>query len=419
MYDMSVSTTRICINCSRLGKKGITKSLAFTSWQKNLAANFAAELLAMAAFSFVDPLLPLYIQQVGGFTTKEAAFWAGTAASGMAVAMFLISPLWGLLADRFGRKGMVLRAMFGGAAILSLISLAPNIYLIIVLRWMQGLVTGSVAAMMALASSLVPRNRMSFAMGIIMLAVFGGQFLGPLVGGYIADNLGYHTTFYASGAFLLLAGFAILILVKERFERPDRGQTTSLRSMLRLAISRQMTPLLIVMCLLNMGQSAVVPIISLRVRELLPYGDAATVAGLTFSLIGLAAAVSSLVSGRLGQRVNLKTILVFSSIAVGILYLPPIWAGSVGLLACFLALTGLLRGSVVTSSNTIVGLSVLEDQQGTAYGLSQSASALGGGFGPLIGGGLAKVVGLRPIFALAAGLYITAGLFAARRLVRH
>lgn len=373
----------------------------------------------MAAFSFVDPLLPLYIQQVGGFTTKEAAFWSGTAASGMAVAMFLISPLWGLLADRFGRKAMVLRAMFGGAVILSLMSLAPNIYLIIVLRWLQGLVTGSVAAMMALASSLVPRNRMSFAMGVIMLAVFSGFGLGPLLGGLIADNLGYHATFYASGGFLLLAGLAVLILVKERFERPARGQTTSLRSMLRLAISRQMAPLLIVMCLLNMGQSTVMPIISLRVRELLPYGDAATAAGLTFSLIGLAAAISSLVSGRLGQRVNLKTILVFSSIAVGILYLPPIWAGSVGLLACFLALTGLLRGGLVTSSNAMVGLSVPEDQQGTAYGLSQSASSLGGALGPLIGGGLAKVVGLRPIFALATGLYIAAGLFAARWLFVH
>jgi DHA1 family multidrug resistance protein-like MFS transporter len=273
--------------------------------------------------------------------------------------------------------------------------------------------------MMALASSLVPRNRMSFAMGVIMLAVFSGFGLGPLLGGFIADNLGYHATFYASGGFLLLAGLAVLILVKEGFERPARGHTTSLRSMLRLAISRQMAPLLIVMCLLNMGQSTVMPIISLRVRELLPYGEAATAAGLTFSLIGLAAAISSLVSGRLGQRVNLKTILVFSSIAVGILYLPPIWAGSVGLLACFLALTGLLRGGLVTSSNAMVGLSVTEDQQGTAYGLSQSASSLGGALGPLIGGGLAKVVGLRPIFALATGLYIAAGLFAARWLFVH
>ncbi len=108
----------------------------------------------MAAFTFVDPLLPLYIQQVGGLTIKATAFWAEVAASGLGIAMFFISPLWGLLADRFGRKAMVLRAMFGGAVVLSLMSMAPNIYLIVVLRWMQGLVTGSVAAMTALASSI-------------------------------------------------------------------------------------------------------------------------------------------------------------------------------------------------------------------------------------------------------------------------
>ncbi len=130
--------------------------MAFSSWQKNLAANFAAELLAMAAFTFIDPLLPLYIQQVGRLTIKETAFWAELAASGLGVAMFVISPVWGLLADRFGRKPMVLRAMFGGAAVLSLMSMAPNIYLIVLLRCIQGLVTGSVAAMTALASGIVP-----------------------------------------------------------------------------------------------------------------------------------------------------------------------------------------------------------------------------------------------------------------------
>ncbi len=389
------------------------------SWQKNLAANFAAELLAMAAFTFVDPLLPLYIQQVGSLTTKEAAFWSGMAASGLGIAMFFISPLWGLLADRFGRKSMVLRAMFGGAVILSLMSLAPNIYVIIVLRWLQGLVTGSVAAMTALASSIVPRNRMSLAMGVIMLAVFSGQTLGPLLGGFIADHLGYRATFYASAGFLILAGLTVLVLVKEHFERPPQSQSSSPRSMLHLAMSREMRPLLVVICLLSIGRSTVAPIISLRVKELVTHGDAATAAGLTFSLIGIAAAVSSLVSGRLGEHVSLKKILAFSSIIIGLLYLPPIWAGSVGLLAVFLALTGLLWGGLTTSSNTLVGLSVAQGQQGIAYGLSQSASALGMGIGPLLGGSLAAAAGLRPIFALAAGLYLIVGLLTIYWLFRH
>jgi DHA1 family multidrug resistance protein-like MFS transporter len=389
------------------------------SWQKNLAANFVAELLAMSAFSFVNPLLPLYIQQVGKLSSKEAAFWSGTAAAGLGIAMFFISPIWGLLADRFGRKAMVLRAMFGGSVILALMSFAPNIHVIVVLRWMQGLFTGSVAAMTALASSIVPRHRMSFALGIIMLAAFSGQSLGPLCGGFIADRLGYQVTFYASGGFLLLAGLVVLLLVKEQFQQPPEDQSTSLRKMYRLAMSRQMLPLLAVMCLISIGNSVVSPIISLLVKELQPQGDAATAAGLTFSLIGLAAAISSVVSGRLGERVSLKKILVFSCIIIGFFYLPPIWVGSVGWLAVFLALTGLLQGGISTSSNTMVGLAATYGQQGVAYGLSQSANSLGFGIGPLIGGSLAAALGLRSAFAVSAGLFVLVGLFAARWLFQR
>ncbi len=390
-----------------------------TSWQRNLAINFAAELLAMMAFTFIDPLLPLYIQKVGDLTTKEAAFWSGIAASGLGVAMFFISPVWGVIADRYGRKSMVLRAMFGGALVLLLMSFATNIYVIIVLRWIQGLVTGSVGAMTALASSTVPRNRMSFAMGIIMLAVFGGQSLGPLIGGFVADRFGYQATFYLSGIFLVLGGTTVLLMVREQFERPSQGQGALLRGMWQLAKSRQMLIILVTLCLLSIAQSLVSPIISLRVKELDPAGKAATAAGLTFSLIGLGAAISSLVSGRLGERVSLPKMMVFSCFIIGLLYLPPMWAGSVGLLTAFLALTGLLRGGLSTSSNAIVGLSVPQGQQGIAFGLSQSASSLGSGLGPLLGGSLATVVGLKPIFAVTAGVYMLAGLFAARWLLPH
>jgi len=393
--------------------------LTSTSWQRNLAINFAAELLAMMAFTFIDPLLPLYIQKVGDLTTKEAAFWSGIAASGLGVAMFFISPVWGVIADRYGRKSMVLRAMFGGALVLLLMSFATNIYVIIVLRWIQGLVTGSVGAMTALASSTVPRNRMSFAMGIIMLAVFGGQSLGPLIGGFVADRFGYQATFYLSGIFLVLGGTTVLLMVREQFERPSQGQGALLRGMWQLAKSRQMLIILVTLCLLSIAQSLVSPIISLRVKELDPAGKAATAAGLTFSLIGLGAAISSLVSGRLGERVSLPKMMVFSCFIIGLLYLPPMWAGSVGLLTAFLALTGLLRGGLSTSSNAIVGLSVPQGQQGIAFGLSQSASSLGSGLGPLLGGSLATVVGLKPIFAVTAGVYMLAGLFAARWLLPH
>jgi DHA1 family multidrug resistance protein-like MFS transporter len=363
-------------------------------------------------------LIPLYIQQVGGFTTKQAAFWSGLAAGGLGVALFFASPLWGLVADRIGRKPMVLRAMFGGAVVLTLMGFAPNIYSLVALRWCQGLVTGTMAASSALAAAITPRNRMSFAIGVIMVAVFGGNSLGPFFGGLVADHLGYNVTFYFSAGLLATGGVVVLLLVREKFERSPKGEGVSLRSMLRLAASREMLPLLIAICLLGISQTMASPIISLLVKELNPEGQAATSAGLIFSLIGAGAAISSVISGRLGERISLRKILVISCIGTGLLYLPPIWVGSVGQLVVFLALTGLLRGGLNTSSNAIIGLSAAQSQQGIAYGLSQSAGSLGSGVGPLISGSLAQVLGLKPIFAITAGLYMLVGVSIAMLLSR-
>ena len=392
-------------------------TLTPTSWQRNLAANFVAELMAMAAFTFVDPLMPLYIQQVGGLTTTQAAFWAGLAASGLGAAMFFISPVWGMVADRSGRKLMVMRAMFGGALILSLMSIAPNVYLIVILRCLQGFVTGSVAAMTALASSTVPRSKMSFAMGIIMLAVFCGQSVGPLIGGIVAEHFGYTVTFYSSGAFLLMAGLTVLFLVKEHFEPLPRPSGGSLRAMLALAKSPQMLPLLAVLALISVGQGAVGPIISLRVKELVGENGAAMTSGIIFSLVGLAAAGASVMSGRLGETLSLPRILVICSLAVGIAYIPSMWAGSAILLGVFLAMAGVFRGGLSTSSNAMVGLSVVAGQEGLAYGLSQSAGSLGGALGPLLGGGIARAVGLSPVFLASGGVYLIVGLLAFRWLM--
>jgi MFS transporter, DHA1 family, multidrug resistance protein len=386
--------------------------LLIQSWQKNLAILFAAELMAMLAFSFVDPLVPLQIQRLGGFTTQQAAFWSGVAASGLGIVMFFVSPIWGIVADRIGKKSMLQRAMFGGAFVLFLIGIATSPYLVVGLRFMQGSLTGSVAASTALCATLAPRNRLAFSIGMIMVAVFVGGSAGPFLGGLVAEKLNYQTTFFISAGLLLIAGVGVSFLIHERFERPARGQGASLRSMFRLARSREMLPLLMVLAALNLGPSMVGPMISLMIKDLSHGAEAASASGLTFSLMNIAAAISSFVFGRMAGRFKLQAIMVLCCVASGVLYLPPIWAGSIALLALFLAVGGLFRGGISTSSNAIVGLSVPRGQEGIAYGLAQSASSLGGGLGPLIGGSLASTAGFRSVFGLAGAAYIVVGLVA-------
>jgi MFS transporter, DHA1 family, multidrug resistance protein len=387
-----------------------------TGWQRNLAIGFVAELLAMTAFTFVDPLIPLYIQKVGNLTIDGAAFWSGVAASGMGISMFLISPLWGILADRIGRKPMVLRSMFGGALVLTLINFAPSVWVIIILRWLQGILTGSVAAITALASSMAPRAKVSFAVGIVMLAVFSGQTIGPVIGGYIADRAGYDVTFYLSGGFLVAGGLIVLFGLHEGFQRPSRTAPNPWRGMFKMFSSRQMLPLLTIMALLSIGQSMINPIIALRIKEINEAGKAATTTGLIMSLTGFTAAVSSFIAGRLGQRTSLAKIMAVCVFGIGLFYLPLGWVAKIGLFATFQILTGLLRGGQATATNALLGSSASKDEQGSAFGLGQSASSLGGGIGPLIEGGLAKAFGLRPIFVISGGIFIVSGFLTTRLL---
>ena len=376
------------------------------SWQRNLYAIFAAEFIVIMGFSFVNPFMPLFIQELGAFTNQQAAFWAGIATSASGIAMFFSAPIWGIVADRWGRKPMVLRAMFGAGTVLALMGLASNIYLVIALRFVQGLFSGTVAAASALVAASTPRNKMPFAMGLLMVAVFTGQSFGPLAGGFIADSLGYKAAFFITGGLLFSGGFIVLLFVKEKFERPAKGQSASLSSLLRLAKSREMLPLLLALCALHAGPNMITPIISLFIRELNPSGMAATASGLAFCFMGVVAAISAVIAGRLGGHITLKKILVISCLGTGLLYLPPMLAQTVTQLVIFIALTGLFKGGLMTSSNALIGLSVPRSQQGIAYGVAQSANALGNGLGPLIGGSLAPLIGLRSVFGVTGGLFM-------------
>jgi DHA1 family multidrug resistance protein-like MFS transporter len=387
------------------------------SWRKNLYLIFVTEFVVIMAFSFVNPFLPLFIQELGDFNNKQAAFWAGIALGGGGLAMFLSSPVWGIIADRWGRKPMVLRAMFGASVILALMGIVPNVYAFVALRCAQGLLAGTVAAASALVAADTPRNKIPFAMGLIMLAVFGGSSFGPFLGGFLADKVGYEATFFITSALLFSGGLIVLFFVKERFDRPIPGQGASLGSLWHLAMSREMLPLLMAICALNIGPPMISPMIPLFIRELDPRVAAATASGVAFGLMGLVAAISSVVASRLGKRISLKKIMVFSCLGTGLLYLPPMWATTVTQLLIFIALMGLLSGGLMMSANSLVSLSVSQSQQGIAYGVSTSAQALGGGLGPLIGGSLASWLGFKPIFGVAGGLFILVAVLIIKLLV--
>jgi DHA1 family multidrug resistance protein-like MFS transporter len=262
-----------------------------------------------------------------------------------------------------------------------------------------------------MVSANTPRDKIPFAMGMLTVATYAGITLGPFLGGVIASAVGYANCFYVIAAVYLAGGLAVLFFTRENFTPVFKGWGSTLGSLGRLAKSREILPLMVVLCVLAIGPSVLTPVIPLLIKELLKGISSATTSGLTSSLMGVVATVSALVASRfVGGNVNLKKLMVWCCLATGVLYLPPMIAFSLVPFIALMSLEGTFKGGIMIASSSLIALTVAESEQGMAYGLQQSANFLGNGLGPFIGGSLGKLIGLRSVFPVAGGLYIMAGL---------
>ena len=171
----------------------------------------------MIGFSSVFPFLPLYVKSLGTVTSISLELCYGLVYSGQAFTMMIASPFWGSLADRWGRKVMVERAMFGGATLLILMAFVRSAEELVILRMIQGAVSGVMGASNALVAATVPRSKTGYAMGLMQVAMGLGLGLGPVLGGLVADTYGYQSAFYITAALLVIAGVVVWIGVDEKF----------------------------------------------------------------------------------------------------------------------------------------------------------------------------------------------------------
>ena len=202
----------------------------------------------------------------------------------------------------------------------------------------------------------------------------------------------------------------MLFFTKETFVRPSAEDTVSLKGIYKMATSRQMLPLLLTLCAIQLGPQMTQPIIPVYMEEIDPAIKAATMSGVAFCLMGVTSAISSLFAGRIAKRLSLKKMLFFSCIGVGLLYVPPVFANTIVMLIAFIAIIGFINGGLMASSSALIGLSASQSHQGAAYGAAQSANAIGVSIGPLIGGLLAPTLGLRSVYAFGAMIFVLVGL---------
>jgi len=370
-------------------------------WRRTLYAMWIAQLICIVGFSFVMPFIPFYIRELGVTNERMVPIWAGILVTAPGLMLAIFSPIWGTIADRYGRKLMVERAMFGGAVLLALMGTAKNVYQLLALRLLQGAITGTVAASVALVSSVTPLSRLGYSLGLMQTAVFSGTTVGPWLGGITADHYGYRIPFYIAGGLLFLGGWLVLAGARERFSRPSAEMIKANGSLRDVANHRGFYTMLAVIFFINLGGTIVAPIFPLFVESLVAVkARVASTTGLVIAVSGLVAAVSAGIIGRISDRIGHKKVLVACTLSSGIFCIPQAIAQSVGQLLGIRALFGLAAGGTGPTVNAIIGKIAPRDSYGRAYGLTMSVGAIGGAIGPMIGGLVASWLGLRPPFII-------------------
>ena len=396
------------------------------NWQRNLAAIWTVQLLAIIGFSLRVPFLPFYLADLGVDTVQGQTLWSGMINAVGAGVMAISAPLWGIYADRHGRRLMLIRAAFGGMLTVGLMGLATAPWQLLGLRMLEGALTGTVTAATVLVATTTPKQRIGFALGMLQTAIFAGASLGPLIGGVLADRIGMRPTFFIAGAMLGLSGLLTVLVVRERFtpappkpreEDLALGRLERFLASARPLFTGALVTLIITLFVVRFAAMAVQPTMPLFVQQRAPgTTDAASLAGIVLGVLGAASAASAVVLGRLSDRLGHRKILFISVVTAGILYLPMALVRSPWQLAVLLGLFGLAAGGMIPTANALIANLTPSHRRATMYGISSSSAALGGFAGPLIGATIAAALGFRVSFIVVGVMLLVLSAAVMRRI---
>ncbi len=391
-------------------------------WKRTLAIIFLAQMITSIGFSSIFPFLSLYVKSLGSVTHLGTELLAGLVFSAQAFSMMIASPIWGTLADRWGRKLMVERSMFGGALVLGAMAFVRSAEELVLLRAIQGTITGTIGAANALVIATVPRERAGYAMGLMQVGMGLGVGLGPIIGGAVADLFGYRAAFYVTGALLAIAGVIVHFGIEERFvpPAPAKGRPRGFWSDWRRIFAAPGVPMTYALRFINqLGRMVFIPILPLFILELI--SDPARVNRLTGLAVGISSAATAIFAvylGRWGDRVGHRRVVVASALGCFLFFALQSLVGGPGQLLLLQALAGATLGGIVPGIGALLARYTRCGDEGAVYGLDNAITSGARALAPMLGVAVALAFGFRAVFLLAAALYLATGLLAAWGLPR-
>ena len=379
---------------------------AAAQWRRTLWVMVGIQFVMTGAFSVLSPIMPLLLPDLGVDTASAVNLWAGILSGVTSFVAAFASPIWGRVADRRGRKLMLLRSSLAVGVFTALMGVAANVWQFFLFRALMGVFAGFSSAAIALVASQVPEGRLGYALGWLSTGQLVGSLVGPLIGGVLADLTGsFRIPFYCTSATILLSVGLVWFAVDERFVAPPKTRVRRpiLSSLIALAATPALLALFFVLLMAQFGVRTVQPIVTLYVQELVgSRPDLATLSGIAFSVTGLANVVAAPFLGNRSDRIGYRRVLLICLLGATLTTLPQAFTENYWLFTAQRFGVGLFIGGLLPTANALVGRLVPRAERGTIYGITASATFLGNSLGPLTGGAVAAVFGLRWVFLVTA-----------------
>jgi len=384
------------------------RNLAY--WRRNLAVCVFGSLTTLVSLSMLLPFLPLYVQQLGVTAQADVVQWSAVAFGATFFGTAITAPLWGRLADRYGRKPMLVRAAIGMAVVMSLIGLARDVTDLVVLRLVAGLIGGYASASIVMIGSQVPREKAGWALGVLSTGALSGNLIGPLVGGFLPQWVGIRGTFFVGGGMIAVTAIATLVLVREDFSRQLDGAR-------RVATSRHeadsarwpiIAALLMTAMMVLLANMSIEPIITVYIGDLgVALDDQARIAGIVMACSALGSILTAARLGALADRVGSWKVIIGCLVLTGIVMVPQAFVTQWWQLAVLRGLMGMTLAGLLPAIAKLIRQSVAEHNSGKILGYLQSAQFSGQVIGPLIGGQIGAHFGLHQVFLVTGALLVS------------
>lgn len=374
-------------------------------WKKNLFILSIAVFIAGIAFSEIMPFLPLYVASLGDFSHQELNFWSGFIYAGMYIVSAITSPLWGKLADKKGRKLMILRASFGMAIAIGAMGLVTNVYQLFALRCLQGLFAGFVSNSNALIATQTPKEKAGQAMGTMASSVTAGTLLGPLVGGFLASIFSYRITFFITGILLFTTFIMSFLWVKEdNFVAKNTAKLDKTKDVIKQFNSPILIfGLLITTMIIQAANNSINPIVSLFVKQLLHnHGNVVLISGIIAALPGIATFAVASKFGALGDKIGTHKIIIAGFIAASLFFFATAFVQNTIELGILRFLVGFSDACLFPQVQTMLTKNSPAAITGRVFSWNQSAMYLGNIIGPLIGTTVSGLSNYSMVFLVTA-----------------